>query len=46
MQHVINEHMYKKEMQLEAKGVALLIQEKTDVNAERYKWCDKQGMDY
>ena len=26
------------------KGVALLIQEKTAVNAERYKWCDKQGM--
>ena len=44
MQHVINEHMYKKEMQLEAKRCCITYSRKTVVNAERYKWCDKQGM--
>ena len=31
-------------MQLEAKRCCITYSRKTAVNAERYKWCDKQGM--
>ena len=44
MQHVINERMYKKEMQLGAKSCCITYSRKTAVKAERYKWCDKQGV--
>ena len=31
-------------MQLEAKRCCITYSRKTAVNAERYKWCGKQGM--
>ena len=46
MQHVINEHMYKKEMQLEAERCCITYSRKTAINAERYNGAISKGWDY